>query len=539
MKNDILHAIQLNLTLLFVLFLRMSLNAQITISVEDFPSNVGTFMITEGDTVDSVEVNVGFPGENQVWTFDKEFPGEHARQLIVNASDANYSQYFPEANLVSQYIGSLGNLIHSYYFDNTKGVFHFFQQKTADRILIQGIGIDSAAVNFSIFGFKFSGYIEIKPAIVLYNCPIQINDIWESASEFSIQVDTLLFGNRITLSALVQDSIYNVVDGWGKIILPSSRFDCLRLKSYITLTEKLFINGEEFRSRTTRTINYSWITKEYGIVAKITSHSDQPDDNFQYAKQVCRLHRFNPQIDIALADTSGKPEEIVDIPVYVSGLTDLNIRKIRMQVDYDANLIKALQVLQSNTLIEDWDDLYYGVINNKFIVALGGKIPLEEDGILFYLRVSVLPTATPDTTEISLCDFVVDEPGPTVVSHAGHFITSSPTGLSEKGVESSKLPGGFKLYSNYPNPFNANTWISYQIEQTSNVRLEIVNSLGRRICTLVNQRQESGIYRIRWPGTNSENQQLTSGVYFCHLFITPTRDRHNSFNFCQKMILLR
>ncbi len=539
MKKYNLFMIQPIVLLLLILFLNMDLNAQIIISSGDFPSSVGTYIITENDTVDTVEVDVGLPGENQIWKFNQKYPAVLYRQLVVDAYETDYSQYFPESNMVSRYVGKLGNLIHSYYFDDTEGVFYLFQQKTIDRILMQGIGIDSAIVNFNQYGFKYFGHVEMKPNILVNKFPIQYNDSWESVSQFSIEVDTLLFGNRITLLAEVRDSIYSVVDGWGTIILPSSSFDCLRVKSYITLNEKLFINGEEFKSRTSRTINYNWLAKDYGIIAKIISRHDQSDENFSIAKQVSRLHLFNPQIELTVADTSGEPEEILDIPVYVSDLTDLNIKKIKMCVNCDTNLIKPLEILKSNTLTEHWHDPCFALNDSNFIVELSGETPLKDKGILLYLRVSVMPTTATDTTEICFSGLEVDETGPAFVLRAGKFIINVATELSNDGSKYSKLPRGFKLYSNYPNPFNSNTTITYQIQEPSEVNLEIYNSLGQVVSILVNRKQEIGIYQVKWNGCHSKNEHLPSGVYFYRLRAIAVNPPQNSYDLIQKMILLR
>lgn len=539
MKNHILLTIQLIVSLSFILIQNMDLNAQIIILSDDFPSSFGTYIITENDTVDTVQVDVGLPGENQIWKFDQKFPGALSRQLIVEAGETDYSQYFPEANMVIRYVGKLGALIHSYYFDDTEGIFYLYQQKTIDRILMQGIGFDSAIANFNQFGFKYSGYVEIKPNILLNNFPIHYNDNWESVSQFSIEVDTLFFGTRMTLLTEVRDSIYSIVDGWGTITLPSSNFECLRIKSNITLNEKLFMNGEEFRSRTSRMIDYSWLAKDYGVVAKIISHHNQLDDNFTIAKQVSRLRLFNPQIEITVADTSDAPEEILDIPVYVSDLTDLDIKKIKMCVNCDTNLIEPLEIVKTNTIIEHWDDPYFAFIDSSFKVELSGETVLKGQGILCYIRIAVLPTTYSDTTEIYVSELDVEERGPAFVLHPGKFIINVATKLSEDEFKDSNLSRSFQLNPNYPNPFNSNTTITYQIQKPSEVRIEIYNSLGQLVSTMVDRPQEKGIYQVKWTGCNNENKNLPSGVYFYRLRSVVANDPQNSYDVSRKMILLR
>ncbi|MBW7888598.1 MAG: T9SS type A sorting domain-containing protein [Bacteroidetes bacterium] len=71
------------------------------------------------------------------------------------------------------------------------------------------------------------------------------------------------------------------------------------------------------------------------------------------------------------------------------------------------------------------------------------------------------------------------------------------------------IPETFEVLTNYPNPFNNSTIISYSIAQQGNVNLIIYDVLGGKITTLVNQKMEKGKYEISFSGDN-----LTSGIYF-------------------------
>jgi len=74
------------------------------------------------------------------------------------------------------------------------------------------------------------------------------------------------------------------------------------------------------------------------------------------------------------------------------------------------------------------------------------------------------------------------------------------------------LPSGFSLSSNYPNPFNSSTTISYTLPHPADVTLDIYDILGRKIETLVNKQQPAGYHQVVW---NADD--FTSGVYFYKL----------------------
>jgi hypothetical protein len=73
-------------------------------------------------------------------------------------------------------------------------------------------------------------------------------------------------------------------------------------------------------------------------------------------------------------------------------------------------------------------------------------------------------------------------------------------------------PEIFELSQNYPNPFNPATTIEYQLPAQSFVTLAIVDLLGRRVSTLVNEKKEEGNHSVQFDGSG-----LSSGLYFYRL----------------------
>lgn len=74
------------------------------------------------------------------------------------------------------------------------------------------------------------------------------------------------------------------------------------------------------------------------------------------------------------------------------------------------------------------------------------------------------------------------------------------------------------LYQNYPNPFNSGTNIKYQIANNKFITLKVFDIIGKEISTLVNKKQNQGIYEIKFDGRN-----LSSGIYLYSLFIDGVR----------------
>ena len=83
-----------------------------------------------------------------------------------------------------------------------------------------------------------------------------------------------------------------------------------------------------------------------------------------------------------------------------------------------------------------------------------------------------------------------------------------------------------KLHANFPNPFNPETWIPYQLATDSDITIRIYNTSGHVVRTLFTGYQMSGYYLSRskaayWDGRNEIGEQVASGVYIYEL-VTPT-----------------
>jgi len=90
--------------------------------------------------------------------------------------------------------------------------------------------------------------------------------------------------------------------------------------------------------------------------------------------------------------------------------------------------------------------------------------------------------------------------------------TVSTTTDTKPGQES--VPTEFALYPNYPNPFNPETTISFDVPEPSRVRIAIYNRLGQKVRTLIDETKSAGRHRINWNGTDDCGNKVSSGVYF-------------------------
>ncbi len=90
----------------------------------------------------------------------------------------------------------------------------------------------------------------------------------------------------------------------------------------------------------------------------------------------------------------------------------------------------------------------------------------------------------------------------------------------------------FALYPNYPNPFNPETRIRFQLAKHSNVKLMIYDILGRKVRTLVSNKMDAGHHVVNWDGLNDEGASVASGMYVYRI-------KADDFIAHRKMLLVR
>ena len=86
-------------------------------------------------------------------------------------------------------------------------------------------------------------------------------------------------------------------------------------------------------------------------------------------------------------------------------------------------------------------------------------------------------------------------------------------------AEAWQIPEQTSLLSNYPNPFNPETWIPYQLATSADVTLMIYDIKGRVVRDIDLGHQPAGIYQSKsraayWDGKNTLGESVASGVYF-------------------------
>lgn len=110
----------------------------------------------------------------------------------------------------------------------------------------------------------------------------------------------------------------------------------------------------------------------------------------------------------------------------------------------------------------------------------------------------------------------------------GSIVSQTPTGVSHVTTPVSASV----LRNNFPNPFNPVTTISYNLAADGNVQLQVYNTRGQMIKTLVSEHQTAGEHSISWLGNDDNGHKAGSGIYFYRI-------KSGTFSDTRKMVLLK
>lgn len=201
---------------------------------------------------------------------------------------------------------------------------------------------------------------------------------------------------------------------------------------------------------------------------------------------------------------------------------------IAFEISYsDHLLLKPLQ-MQPGTLFSDPLHFYRAdTLSGKLHVALASKGARTAE----MTSDNVARMAFEVRAKNKVASNVYFELVNVVLSDSQGELLAVPTSASAM-VEIAALPEQFVLRRNYPNPFNPETKIEYDLPEESDVAFSIFNMKGELVRELVHARQAAGSHSVTWDARDSAGRSVASGIYVYKLTAGAFRQSH-------KMLLVR
>jgi len=186
---------------------------------------------------------------------------------------------------------------------------------------------------------------------------------------------------------------------------------------------------------------------------------------------------------------------------------------------------------------------YYAILNNLDTTKIYGIIDSQSDVGGWPLLNSI--EAPADTDHDGMPDSWenangLDKNNPNDrnnINSAGYtmlelYINSLVPELITSVEKQADIPREFKLFTNYPNPFNPETMIQFLTPAPGEVEVNIFDINGKEIYRLFKGIKNSGLHRVSWRGIREGGERVASGVYLCKV-------RFNKNYRTQKLLLLK
>ena len=190
----------------------------------------------------------------------------------------------------------------------------------------------------------------------------------------------------------------------------------------------------------------------------------------------------------------------------------LKAKGARLMLNYDTRCFSVVKVTEGDLGLTFFSAKDKGGVVDINVAALGSDVPLADETIA---TVEFRAVGSSSNTNIYLSK----------VDVRGVRNERTDEKLAELGKIGLSLsvgkPGVTKVFHNYPNPFNPETWIPFQLDQDTDVTVKIYNLSGHLVKTIELGNQPAGYYlsreqAIHWDGRNNSGEKVSSGIYFYH-----------------------
>jgi len=218
---------------------------------------------------------------------------------------------------------------------------------------------------------------------------------------------------------------------------------------------------------------------------------------------------------LSIPDRSVKIGESIIVPIEIN---EASVLAGGMTLRYDSSVLRATKVGSEMSGVY-WES---NIADGQVRIAFARIKPSEGGSAnLFYIKF----------------DVISNRPGVTGKIEFSHVQLAESLSIATQNGSITILPTRTTLLPNYPNPFNPETWLPYQLAQDADVTILIYNINGQLVRDLFLGNQSAGVYVMRdkaayWDGRDNSGEKVSSGVYFVTL-------RAGDFVSTRKMAILK
>ena len=243
----------------------------------------------------------------------------------------------------------------------------------------------------------------------------------------------------------------------------------------------------------------------------------------------------NPILDTSPLFSLVTVHKLVDVDIEISQWAPWDVNQDGIVNDTDSTLVTAAIGQTDETLVDPLTDVNGdGVVDRDDLLLVQEHLNIDVAGspsidtIVALLGSSTLKSLNRAMLEAELNHLIAESDGSLKYQRAIEFLQNFLVLLR---------PDKTRLLANYPNPFNPETWIPYQLATAGDVHLIIYDVRGTLVRQLALGLQQAGYYVEKaraayWDGRNLVGERVASGIYFYEL-------RANNISVVRKMLILK
>ena len=445
----------------------------------------------EADTNNGIPVNVGNPGGANYWDFSATTTTTDFSQTIVPVEATPYAEEFAGSNLVME-TDDLSQF-------GLEGPGFIYYSLTPSSLNLNGLGVEMQGMELPIV---------LEDPVTWYELPLEYGDDWQSNFFYQMYFDSAGMEYRIDLDVVFDAE----ADAWGDLSLPEWDMEALRIRNDISIdiTVYLILFGipiEVFNEGMSY-ITYIWAGEDYDMSALIMSQEGETNPNFDLASTFAKLYEKTPGDYNVDCDPLTPP---VQVPA--GGGT------FAYDVTLDNNLVEP-------STFDVWigvilpDNTYYGPLLSRSDITLSSGASLVRE------MSQTIPGAAP-VGDYYYMTFMGDNAANRVMAQGGFGFEKLAAGDNSKfeynnwaldgwydeepGI-AALVPEKHLLLTSYPNPFNAETTLQFDLPEEGYISLKIFDVRGRESAVVADGYYTDGLHDLKFNAGH-----LASGIYFARL----------------------
>ena len=238
------------------------------------------------------------------------------------------------------------------------------------------------------------------------------------------------------------------------------------------------------------------------------------------------LSWFDETIKVSAPNLTAAPNSTISVPLSTEMINSANpITSFDVEFYWNPAVLvldDPAFTIEGTILPDDWDADLTSIFPWEISGSCSGTTPLTGEGVLLYINFEVVG-GDGSYSDIDILSFEYNEPLLLAIGDGSVSVSSSWIEDPDNMV----IPSKFEVTSIYPNPFNPQTSINFDLPRNSHVEVTVYNLLGEKAAEIFNGMMSAGSHSLAFDGSN-----LASGVYLLNL-------NSNEGSITSKMVLMK